>query len=60
MQGLLCQLECLKLSLVNALDGLGMIDEYHLLIHPLLLHNGKRLLHGEHRRDLKFLSADAR
>lgn len=48
-----------SLSLVNALDGLGMIDEYHLLIHPVLLHNGKRLLHGEHRRDLELSSVDA-
>lgn len=47
-----------SLSLVNTLEGLGMIDELHLLIHPLLLHNGKRLFRGEHRRDLELLSAD--
>ena len=48
-----------SLSLVNALDGLGMIDEYHLLIHPLLLHNGKPLLHGVDSRHLELASADA-
>ena len=48
-----------SLSLVTALDGLGMIDEYHLLIHPLLLHNGKPLFHGVDSRHLELSSADA-
>ena len=39
-------------------DALGMIDEYHLLIHPLLLHNGKPLLHSEDRTHLELSSAD--
>jgi dihydrofolate reductase len=46
-----------SLSLVNALDVLSMIDEYHLLIHPLLLHHGKPLLHGEDPKHLELSSA---
>ena len=31
-------------SVVQQIGNLGLVDEYHLLIHPLLLGSGKRLL----------------
>jgi len=30
--------------LVQALTGFGLIDEYHLLVYPVVLGSGKRLL----------------
>jgi hypothetical protein len=36
-----------SLSQIDALERLGMIDEYHLLIHHLMRYPGKPLLHGE-------------
>lgn len=47
-----------SLSVVNALTRLAMIDEYHLLIHPLYLCSGKPLFHGEQRMGLELVSAE--
>ena len=33
-------------SIVQQLTGLGLIDEYHLLVHPVLLGGGTRLFEG--------------
>jgi dihydrofolate reductase len=33
-----------SLRVVDALQALGLIDEFHLIIHPVLLHEGKTLL----------------
>jgi dihydrofolate reductase len=45
-----------SLSVVGALTALGAVDEYHLLVHPVLLGAGKPL-HGE-RLPLRTLSVD--
>lgn len=47
-----------SLSVVNALEAMGMIDEFHLLIHPCFLRGGKALFSGDQSRGLKLLSAE--
>jgi dihydrofolate reductase len=44
-------------SVVQALTNLGLIDEYHLLVHPLILGNGKPLFQNiEQRTALKHVA----
>lgn len=46
-----------SLSLVNTLTELGLVDEFHLLVHPVLLRDGKPLLRpGKPLVDLQHLS----
>lgn len=48
-----------SLSIVNALAELGLIDEYHLLVHPLYLRKGKPLFQKDGSTiDLKPLSSE--
>ena len=47
-----------SLSVVNTLEAMDMIDEFHLLIHPRFLRCGKSLFWGEQPRGLELLSAD--
>ena len=47
-----------SLSVVNTLEAMDMIDEFHLLIHPRFLRGGKSLFSGEQPKDLELLSAD--
>jgi dihydrofolate reductase len=43
-------------SIVQALANLGLIDEYQVLVHPLLLGSGKPLFKGLHeKRNLKLI-----
>jgi len=45
-------------SIVQQLTALRLIDEYHLLVHPVILSQGKPLFHGlEQRHPLKLLEA---
>jgi dihydrofolate reductase len=45
-------------TIVQQLTALGLIDEYHLLVHPVILSQGKPLFHGlEQRYPLKLLEA---
>ena len=44
-------------ELVGALDAAGLVDEYVLLIYPILLGSGHRLFADEHRRDLRLIEA---
>lgn len=45
-------------SIVQALTNLGLVDQYQLLVHPLILGSGKPLFeHREERVKLKLLSA---
>ena len=45
-------------SIVQALTKLGLVDQYQLLVHPLILGSGKPLFaHSEERVKLKLLSA---
>jgi dihydrofolate reductase len=45
-------------SIVQQLTNLGLIDEYHLLVHPVILTAGKPLFRGmKNRHDLKLLEA---
>lgn len=46
-----------SLSLVNTLTELGLVDEYHLLVHPVILRDGKPLLRpGQPPVDVQHLS----
>ncbi|MCY7289335.1 MAG: dihydrofolate reductase family protein [Cryobacterium sp.] len=47
-----------SLSVVNALEAMGMIDEFHLLIHPRFLQGGKALFSGDQPRSMELLSAE--
>ncbi|WP_425954845.1 dihydrofolate reductase family protein [Xylanimonas sp. McL0601] len=44
-------------ELVAALDAAGLVDEYVLLIYPILLGSGHRLFADEHRKDLRLIEA---
>ncbi|QAY63467.1 deaminase [Xylanimonas allomyrinae] len=44
-------------ELVQALDAAGLVDEYVLLIYPILLGSGHRLFAEEHHKDLRLLDA---
>lgn len=44
-------------ELVVALDAAGLVDEYVLLIYPILLGSGHRLFSDEHRKDLRLVAA---
>ena len=44
-------------ELVVALDAAGLVDEYVLLVYPILLGSGHRLFADEHRKDLRLLEA---
>jgi dihydrofolate reductase len=45
-------------TIVQQLTALGLIDEYHLLVHPVILSQGKPLFHVlEQRHPLKLLEA---
>jgi dihydrofolate reductase len=44
-------------SIVQALTNLGLIDEYQLLVHPIVLGSGKPLFKGiEHKVNLKLVN----
>lgn len=48
-----------SLSVVNALAPVGLIDEYHLLVHPTFLGEGKRLFESTQQpAALELISAD--
>lgn len=45
-------------TIVQQFTDLGLVDEYHLLVHPVILGSGKSLFEGVNRRqDLKLLEA---
>lgn len=44
-------------ELVASLDAAGLVDEYVLLIYPILLGSGHRLFADEHRKDLRLVEA---
>lgn len=46
-------------SIVQQLTNLGLIDEYQLLVHPLLLNNGKNLFQNVNKTGLKLVSSKA-
>lgn len=46
-------------SIVQQLANFGLIDEYHLLVHPIVLGNGKPLFQGiRQRQNLKLISTE--
>ncbi len=46
-------------SIVQQLTNFGLVDEYHLLVHPVILGNGKPLFQGiRARQNLKFISIE--
>lgn len=47
-----------SLSVINALAELGMIDEYHLLVHPIYLRKGKPLFKEGSAIELKPISSE--
>lgn len=44
-------------DLVASLDAVGFVDEYVLLIYPILLGSGHRLFADEHRKNLRLVEA---
>lgn len=46
-------------SIVQQLSNLGLIDEYQLLVHPILLSKGKKLFQDVDKIDLKLVSSKA-
>ena len=45
-------------SIVQQLTNLGLVDEYHILVHPVILGTGKSLFKDiKERHNLKFLEA---
>ncbi|ACZ29934.1 bifunctional deaminase-reductase domain protein [Xylanimonas cellulosilytica DSM 15894] len=44
-------------ELVSSLDAVGLVDEYVLLIYPILLGSGHRLFADEHRKGLHLVEA---
>ena len=46
-------------SIVQQLTNLGLIDEYQLLVHPLLLSQGKKLFQDVNKTGLKLVSSEA-
>ena len=46
-------------SIVQQLTNFGLVDEYHLLVHPVILGNGKPLFKGiRERHNLKLISTE--
>jgi dihydrofolate reductase len=46
-------------SIVQQLTNFGLVDEYHLLVHPVILGNGKSLFQGiRERHTLKLISTE--
>ncbi|WP_063780577.1 dihydrofolate reductase family protein [Nonomuraea sp. SBT364] len=48
-----------SLTVIRALADLGLVDEYHLLAHPVFLRQGKALFQGDRPVPLKLASAHA-
>ncbi len=46
-------------ALVNWLLGHGLIDEYHLLVYPIVLGSGKRLFSDQARGTLKLVESNS-
>ena len=46
-------------TLVQSLTNAGLVDEYRILIHPVIVHEGKRLFeHLDGRTDLRLISVE--
>ena len=44
-------------SIVKAFAALDLIDEYHLMIHPVIVGSGKKIFDTEHRKNLELVNA---